>query len=242
MKCFIFGLLFSAWAQAQSVQLLVIDAWQFYPAAGYPSAVSNRTVSSNFSQLIFQADSGRIMNGQLTIRCWGGYEYRNIRLYSGSSTASINNPCGYNQAVNFDLYLVSPLMAGSSDRVRVYGYGSMYPPPPPPNPGSGDLITNISFNRFYVVPGGYMGVSMINLTGGYSLYRFTSSDPNRVSGKVTVRCGGREYRNIALSPSSNGSIFVNPCDRYSHLNVDIYLTSPRVGAGTYGQIRIYGQR
>lgn len=245
-------LLSSTAAFAQSNLLLTIEAQQFFPASGYPSALGNQNLPAGYQTIVFRADSGVSLSGNLTIRCRGGREYRNVALVSsGYQGSTVRNPCLAENQFNFDIYLSSPNMANRKDRVRVYGVGYIqptpptYPPYPPyPPPSYPDLVATIDYSRFYPAQG-YMAVGSQYLASGYGRFTIRASDYySSVSGKLTIRCsGGREYRNVPVSSSyGSGATFTNPCDRNRTLNVDIYLSSPRVGPGTYGQIQVYGER
>lgn len=252
------GILFSSTAAlAQSNLLLTIDANQFYPASGYPSAVANQNLPAGYQTIVFRADSGASVSGNLTIRCRGGREYRNVALVaSGYQGSTVRNPCLAENQFNFDLYMSSPNMSGRNDRIRVYGVGYMPPTPPtnppgyppgyPPTypPSYPDLVATIDYARFYPAQG-YMAVGSQYLASGYRRFTIRASDYySAVSGKLTIRCsGGGEYRNVPVSSSyGSGATFNNPCNTSRTLNVDIYLSSPRVGPGTYGQIQVFGER
>lgn len=238
----------STTAWAQSNLLLTISAQQFYPASGYPAALGNQNLPAGFQTIVFRADSGRSLSGNLTIRCRGGREYRNVGLVaSGYQGSTVRNPCLAENQFNFDIYL-STNMAGTYDNVRVYGVGYLPPTPPTHPPGyppvSGDLVSTIDYSRFYPAQG-YMAVGSQYLASGYSRFTIRASDYySPVSGKLTIRCsGGSEYRNVPISSSyGGGAVFSNPCHWSRTLNIDLYLSSPRVGPGTYGQIQIFGQR
>lgn len=234
-------------SSAQANQLLVIEGSRFYPASGYPSAIGGQDVPGGYQRYVFRTDSGYGISGKATIRCrGGGGEFRDVALQGGGYGAYFNNPCPSTSQINFDLYLSSPTLgAGSYDRVRVYGEGSMGPGPGPgPGPGWGyDQLGAISSDRFYPAQG-MMGIGGQDYPSGYREFIISSDRNGRTAGKLTIRCrGGKEYREIGFATGGYGSSTIsNPCSYSQSVNMDIYLSYPQVGPGTWDTIRVLGRR